>query len=128
MRKKSFLLTRDFSFESAHFLPFVPKEHKCRRLHGHSFRISVALSGPVDPNNGMVIDYSEIKKTVSPIIDSLDHRLLNDIEGLENPTSENIAIYLSERIHFNKPVKLDYIRVYETCNTSCTLNLTNMTA
>src|SRR5579862_7549400 len=81
----------EFRFEAAHLLPKVPAGHKCRRLHGHSFRVEVHVNGPVDPGTGMVVDFAEINEACRPIRDRLDHYYLNEIEGLENPTSENLA-------------------------------------
>jgi 6-pyruvoyltetrahydropterin/6-carboxytetrahydropterin synthase len=86
-----------YSFDAARQLPNLPDGHKCKRLHGHSFRVEVSVEGPVDAR-GFVIDYAELDGAVQPLIDQLDHRLLNDIEGLENPTSEIVALWLKERI------------------------------
>lgn len=109
---------KEFGFESAHFLPHVPDDHKCKRMHGHSFRVRVYVEGPVDEPIGWVIDFADIKSAVDPIIDRLDHRILNDIAGLENPTSENIAIWLWKEIHTVLPI-LKRIQVNETCTSGC---------
>jgi 6-pyruvoyltetrahydropterin/6-carboxytetrahydropterin synthase len=111
-------LTKQFHFEAAHDLPTFPVEHKCRRLHGHSFRFDVVVEGNVDPEKGYLIDYGEIKIAAEPIVKQLDHFYLNKIEGLSNPTSENLAKWLWERI---KPVlpMLCEIVVYETCTSTC---------
>ena len=77
---------KDFSFEAAHRLPNVPEGHKCARLHGHSFRVRVVVDGPVDPRTGWVMDFADLKAVIKPLHDRLDHRYLNDIAGLENPT------------------------------------------
>jgi 6-pyruvoyltetrahydropterin/6-carboxytetrahydropterin synthase len=82
---------KQFTIEAAHWLPNVPAGHKCGRLHGHSFRITVHLLGPVDPHLGWVIDFAEIKTAFAAIEDQIDHRCLNEVAGLENPTSENLA-------------------------------------
>lgn len=87
-----------FSFDAAHKLPYLPEGHKCSRLHGHTFQIEVYVEGEVDKARGWVLDFSEIKTVVRPVVDLLDHRYLNDIPGLDNPTSENIARWLWERI------------------------------
>src|ERR1700712_3389468 len=87
-------LSKTFHFEAAHDLPTFPDGHKCRRLHGHSFRFDVIVEGDVDPARGYLIDYGDIKQIVSPLVDPLHHHPLNDIAGLENPTSEMIAVYL----------------------------------
>src|SRR6056297_2537611 len=87
-------LYKTFSIEAAHYLPRVPEDHKCRRLHGHSFRIEIHVSGPVDEQSGWVMDFADIKRAFTPIHERLDHRLLNDIDGLDNPTSENLARWI----------------------------------
>lgn len=111
-------LVKSFSFEAAHHLPTFPEGHKCRRLHGHSFRFDVVVSGEVDPARGYLIDYGDIKAVADPLVKQLDHYLLNEIAGLENPTSENLARWIFERL---KPrlALLSSIIVYETCTASC---------
>lgn len=111
-------LTKRFNFEAAHDLPTFPEGHKCRRLHGHSFRFDVVVEGDVDPARGYLIDYGEIKKVVNPIVQRLDHYYLNEIEGLENPTSEVLAKWLYDRIKPDLPL-LSSIIVYETCTSVC---------
>ena len=116
---EEFELVREFTFDAAHLLPNVPEGHKCRRLHGHSFRFKIHLKGKIDPEKGWLMDFAEIKKIIQPIIDDhLDHYYLNDIPGLENPTSENISIWLWKKI---KPhlTNLDMITLYETCTSAC---------
>lgn len=109
---------KEFTFESAHRLPHVPQGHKCQNLHGHSFRVEVHISGPVDPMVGWIIDFAEIRAAVHPVIAVVDHRYLNEIEGLENPTSENLAMWFWERIRPNLPL-LSKIVVRETCTSGC---------
>ncbi len=111
-------LSKSFNFEAAHFLPTFPEGHKCRRLHGHSFKFDVIVEGDVDPAKGYLIDYGEIKRAVGPIVVELDHYLLNDIPGLANPTSEVIAVWLWGKL---KPLlaNLASIVVHETCSSSC---------
>lgn len=111
-------LQKDFGFEAAHRLPHVPENHKCARLHGHSFRVIVEVEGEVDPERGWLVDYGEIKAAYAPVRDRLDHHYLNEIEGLENPTSEVLAVWLYERI---KPAlsSLRSITVQETCTSRC---------
>ena len=111
-------LTREFRFEAAHSLPSFPADHKCRRLHGHSFRVEVHVAGEVDPAVGYLVDYGEIKAACQPIIEALDHRHLNEIAGLSNPTSEMIAVWIWARL---QPVlaQLDAIVVHETCTSRC---------
>ena len=111
-------LTHSFNFEAAHFLPRVPRDHKCRRLHGHSFAVDVEVEGNVDESLGWVIDYGEIKKHVAPVRDRLDHYLLNEIDGLENPTSENLALWIWRQLETALP-QLSGITIRETCNNAC---------
>lgn len=107
-----------FQIEAAHRLPNVPPAHKCARLHGHSFRIETHLSGPVDPELGWVLDFAELKDAFEPLFQVLDHSYLNDIEGLENPTSENLARWIWERLAPDLP-GLTKIVVAETCMSGC---------
>jgi 6-pyruvoyltetrahydropterin/6-carboxytetrahydropterin synthase len=107
-----------FSIEAAHRLPNLPATHKCHRLHGHSFQIEVHVSGPLDPALGWVLDFADIGKAFQPLFDQLDHRYLNEIAGLENPTSENLARWLWTRLKSPLPT-LSHIVVRETCNAGC---------
>lgn len=109
---------KDFTVESAHYLPNAPEGHKCRRLHGHSFKIGIHVSGEVSPDSGWVIDFGDISKAFAPLHSVLDHSLLNEIDGLANPTSENISIWIWERL---KPVlpNLSKVVVHETCTSGC---------
>lgn len=112
-------IVKEFRFEAAHFLPRVPAEHKCRRMHGHSFRFEIKLVGPVAQDSGWLMDFGDISRVVRPVVDSeLDHRLLNEVEGLDNPTSEEIAIWLWRRLKPSMPL-LKEITVHETCNSRC---------
>jgi 6-pyruvoyltetrahydropterin/6-carboxytetrahydropterin synthase len=111
-------LSKTFRFEAAHSLPTFPANHKCRRLHGHSFRFDVIVEGDVKTEIGFLIDYGEIKRAVDPIVRQLDHYYLNDIDGLSNPTSEMIAVWLWKAILPSLPL-LSEIVVYETCTSSC---------
>jgi 6-pyruvoyltetrahydropterin/6-carboxytetrahydropterin synthase len=105
---------REFTFEAAHRLPYVPDGHKCGRLHGHSFRIEVRVEGDVDPATGMVIDFADIKSAFAPLHDQLDHHYLNDVDGLCNPTSEHLARWIWDRLQGSLP--LTEVVVRETCN------------
>lgn len=109
---------KEFSFEAAHRLPNVPEGHKCGRLHGHTFYVRVYVTGEVDPHSGWVMDFAEIKAVFSPIYDQLDHYYLNDIEGLENPTSENLAKWIWDKLKPELPC-LSQIEVRETCTSGC---------
>lgn len=104
---------KEYGFESAHSLPNVPAGHKCARLHGHSFRVRVTISGPVGDQSGWVMDFADLKAAVQPTIDDLDHRYLNEIEGLENPTSEVLAEWIWDRVAPDLP-GLAAVEVRET--------------
>ena len=109
---------KEFSFEAAHRLPNLPPEHKCSRLHGHSFRVSVHLRGSIDPQLGWVQDFAEITRAFAPLEKVLDHYYLNDIAGLENPTSEVLARWLWTRLRPSLPL-LYKVCVRETCTSGC---------
>ncbi len=109
---------KTFSIEAAHYLPHLPDEHKCRRLHGHSFRVEVHVSGEVGQSSGWVVDFAFIREAFRPLYEQLDHRCLNDIPGLENPTSENIARWIWERLAPSLP-GLCRIAVQETAGAGC---------
>jgi 6-pyruvoyltetrahydropterin/6-carboxytetrahydropterin synthase len=106
-------ITQAFRFEAAHRLPNVPPTHRCHRMHGHSYRVELQLSGAVDPKTGFVLDFFDIEAAFGPLLARLDHHCLNEIEGLENPTAENIAGWIWQR---TKPAlaELSNVRVYET--------------
>ena len=112
-------LRKTFHIEAAHRLPHVPVGHKCARLHGHSFTIEVVLEGPVGALTGWVMDYAEIKEAFKPIYDRLDHNYLNEVPGLENPTSENLALWVWRFLKPSLPL-LTEIVVAETCTSRCT--------
>jgi len=107
-----------FTVEAAHHLPNVPTGHKCGRLHGHSFSIEVHVTGAVDPATGWVLDFAEISGAFRPLHDALDHHYLNEIEGLKNPTSENLARWIWERLIPSLP-SLSCVTVRETCTCGC---------
>jgi 6-pyruvoyltetrahydropterin/6-carboxytetrahydropterin synthase len=111
-------LTKTFGFEAAHDLPTFPAEHKCRRLHGHSFRFDLIVEGEVEEEKGYLIDYGQIKAAAEPIVAQLDHRYLNEIEGLANPTSENLARWLWDQLRPSLP-QLSGVIVHETCTSAC---------
>lgn len=111
-------LYKDFSFEAAHRLPNVPDGHKCARLHGHSFRVRVSVDGPVGEKSGWVMDFADLKAAFQPVHDRLDHRYLNEIAGLENPTSEILARWIWRELLASLP-GLAEIEVRETCSSGC---------
>lgn len=109
---------KEFTFEAAHFLPNVPSGHKCGRLHGHSFHVAIHIDGEVEKSTGWIMDFADLKTAFGPVYDKLDHYLLNDIQGLENPTSENIAIWIWQELKPALPL-LSKIIIRETCNSGC---------
>ena len=111
-------IEKELRFEAAHRLPHLPEDHKCYRLHGHSFRVTVRVQGPVDPKLGWVVDFADLAAAWEPLHEILDHRYLNDISGLENPTSENLARWLWERVAPATP-GLSRVVVRETCDSGC---------
>lgn len=111
-------LYKDFTFESAHRLPYVPVGHKCGRLHGHSFLVRLELTGEVDHNTGWIIDFADLKDVFKPILNQLDHYYLNDIPGLENPTSEVLAQWIWQQLKPQLPL-LSAVILQETCTAGC---------
>ncbi len=109
---------KEFTFDAAHVLPNVPEGHKCRRLHGHTYRVRICVSGEPDDRVGWVMDFGDIKAAFEPILDRLDHYYLNDIEGLENPTAEVLARWIWQRLEPRLPM-LSRIEIHETCTTGC---------
>jgi 6-pyruvoyltetrahydropterin/6-carboxytetrahydropterin synthase len=111
-------LRKTFQFEAAHLLPGLPKSHKCRRLHGHSFQVEIVVAGKLDTTLGWVMDYAEITNIFKPIWEKLDHRYLNEIPGLENPTSENISIWIWKKLKPKLPLLIE-VAIAETCTARC---------
>ncbi len=111
-------LVRDFAFEAAHRLPNAPSGHKCGRLHGHSFRVELICEGEIELEAGWLLDFARIKRAFAPFLEQLDHRYLNEIEGLENPTAENLALWIWSRVKPALP-SLAQVNVAETCTTRC---------
>jgi 6-pyruvoyltetrahydropterin/6-carboxytetrahydropterin synthase len=109
---------KEFTFEAAHRLPYVPEGHKCARLHGHSYRVEIHVGGEVDPRTGWLMDFADIKSAFKPVLSRLDHYYLNEIEGLENPTSENLACWIWDRLQRDLPQLLRVV-VRETCTSGC---------
>ena len=111
-------LYKDFSFEAAHRLPNVPDGHKCARLHGHSFQVRVTIEGPVGERTGWVMDFADLKAAFAPLYERLDHRYLNEVPGLENPTSEVLARWIWRELR-PRLSGLAEVEVRETCTTGC---------
>lgn len=109
---------KEFRIEAAHRLPNVPEGHKCARLHGHSFRIALHLRGELDKELGWVTDFADVGKAFRPVYEQLDHHYLNEIDGLSNPTSENLARWVWERVHPALPL-LSRVVIHETCTSGC---------
>jgi 6-pyruvoyltetrahydropterin/6-carboxytetrahydropterin synthase len=112
-------VTRRYHFESAHFLPKVREGHKCARPHGHNYEMEVTVQKPDDGgiyNDGFIIDFWDLDKVVQPLLDQVDHRMLNDIPGLENPTAELIAAWFMDRIQrvFQRTLSITNVRIFET--------------
>jgi 6-pyruvoyltetrahydropterin/6-carboxytetrahydropterin synthase len=107
---------KEFSFDSAHFLPNVPDGHKCKEMHGHTYKLKVFISGDLDPKLGWIMDFKDLKEALLPVIDQLDHKLINNIRGLENPTAENITVWIWQQIQPALPL-LSRIELYETPTT-----------
>jgi 6-pyruvoyltetrahydropterin/6-carboxytetrahydropterin synthase len=118
MRGETMEIFKVFTIEAAHRLPFVPTGHKCGRLHGHTFQIEVHVQGPLDPQFGWIIDFAHIKGAFKLVEDQIDHRYLNEVEGLENPTSENVARWVWQKLKPSLP-SLSRIVMRETCTSGC---------
>ncbi len=111
-------LTKDFRFEAAHTLPSLPDGHKCRRMHGHSFKVEISIEGEVDERIGWIYDHKRISDAMAPLLDQLDHGYLNDIEGLESPTIERMAAWFWRKLEPQLP-GLAEIAIYETPTARC---------
>jgi 6-pyruvoyltetrahydropterin/6-carboxytetrahydropterin synthase len=110
---------RAFRFEAAHLLPHVPPEHKCRRLHGHSYRVTLVVGGELAQPEGWVMDFAALKAAFRPVLGRLDHYYLNDVEGLDNPTAENLALWIWREMKPRLPGLIE-VRIDETCEAGCT--------
>ena len=111
-------LIKEYRFEAAHRLPNVPGGHKCARLHGHSFKVELTIEGPVNERTGWFIDYGELDALWQPLHEILDHHYLNEVPGLENPTSEFLARFIWQRLKPSLPA-LTRITLFETCDARC---------
>jgi 6-pyruvoyltetrahydropterin/6-carboxytetrahydropterin synthase len=109
---------KEFTFEAAHRLPHVPDGHKCGRLHGHSYQVTVHVEGAVDPHTGWIQDFADLSAAMRPLLDCLDHYYLNDIDGLDNPTSEVLARWMWRRLQPTLP-DLSQLTLRETCTSGC---------
>ncbi|SNB74006.1 6-pyruvoyltetrahydropterin/6-carboxytetrahydropterin synthase [Arboricoccus pini] len=106
-------IVQAFTFEAAHRLPNVPASHRCSRMHGHSYRVELALEGKVDPGTGFVVDFFDVEAAFGPVLARLDHHTLNEVEGLSNPTAELIAIWIWDQVKPGLP-QLASVKVFET--------------
>ena len=111
-------LYKDFRFEAAHLLPKVPEGHKCARLHGHSYQVRITIEGEVSTETGWIMDFDVIAQAFGPLLEQLDHHYLNEVPGLENPTSENLAIWVWARLEPELP-GLTEVEISETCDSGC---------
>ena len=107
-----------FNIESARSLPNLPDSHPCKNIHGHSFKIKITVSGKINKATGMVLDFNQIDEIFNPIHLLIDHKYLNDIKGLENPSSENLAIWIWKRLKPKLPTIIE-IEIKETSETGC---------
>lgn len=112
-------LSKTYGFEAAHYLSQVPQGHQCGGVHGHSYIVELIVEGPLDVDMGWVVDFAELTGAIKPVIDALDHKLLNDIPGLSNPTSELLAKWIYNSVSADLPL-LVAVRVSETPRSSCT--------
>jgi len=104
---------KQFTFDSAHFLPRIPEGHKCKETHGHTYKLTIFIEGALDNTLGWVLDFAEAKRAIMPVLELVDHKLLNNVEGLENPTCEILAIWFWNKIKPHVPL-LKKIELYET--------------
>src|SRR5262245_22653904 len=99
---------REFSFDAAHYLPMLPEGHKCNEMHGHTYHLKVYIKGNLNPTPGWVMDFKEMKNKINTVIDEVDHKTLNKLPGLENPTAENIILWFWQKL---KPLLPDLSRI-----------------
>ncbi len=112
-------LSRDYRFEAAHFLPRVPAGHQCRRMHGHSYAVQVTIEGAPSAEQGWIMDFAAMDEVVEPVIRRLDHQVLNEVPGLDNPTAELLAAWIWRELEGRLP--LAEVQVAETESARCTL-------
>lgn len=111
-------ICKEFRFEAAHKLPNVPPDHKCARLHGHSWIAEIHVKGEVGDHSGWIVDFADVKAAFKPLEKQLDHNYLNEVEGLENPTSENVARWIWRQLELSLPL-LSKVVIKETCTSGC---------
>lgn len=109
---------KEFTIDCAHSLPNVPEGHKCKNVHGHTYKIRIVAEGPLHPELGWVMDFTDLKAAFQPLKEVLDHRYLNDIEGLENPTAEHLAVWIWRKLAVSV-AGLKEIWVFETPSSGC---------
>lgn len=107
------LLFKEFTFDAAHFLPNVPLGHKCREMHGHTYRLRIWIEDQLDPQLGWVMDFADPKAVVKPVVAQLDHKCMNNVPGLENPTCERIAVWIWDQLRPSLP-KMAKVELHET--------------
>ena len=105
---------KSFTFEAAHRLPNVPADHKCARLHGHSYEVTLHVEGPIGETTGWVMDFADLSTAMAPLLERLDHRNLNDVAGLENPTAERLAVWIWDHLAAGGLDGLAAVQVAET--------------
>ncbi len=115
------IIFKDFRFEAAHFLPNVPENHKCKRMHGHSYKVRVCVKGEPGATSGWVMDFADLKAIIGSVINPLDHQCLNDISGLENPTAENLAKWIWDKVNSKIPGLFE-VHVNESDTSGCIYN------
>jgi len=111
-------ITKEFRFEAAHTLPSLPDSHKCRQMHGHSFKVEIHIEGEVDPEIGWIYDHKVISQAMNPLLEQLDHSYLNDLEGLESPTIEIMCAWFWRKLEKDLP-GLCEITIFETPTARC---------
>lgn len=110
---------REFTFDAAHRLENLPEGHKCARMHGHTYRLRVYVGGPIDEKIGWIVDFADIKRITREVIDPLDHHVLNEVEGLRQPTAERIAVWIWDRLKERLP-GLTRVVLWENANSGVT--------
>lgn len=119
-------ISKEFTFDAAHYLPNVHDGHKCRRLHGHTYVVEVICAGEPDPHTEWLCDYGDIAEVWKPVFDQLDHRCLNDVVGLSNPTTEVLAPWILRKILADGRIPISAVRVYESSTTWCQADLADL--